>query len=574
MATDSTSTATSTFTSGLINISGLGNGTDFNSLVDGLVKAEQVTTNRLTSWKAEWTSKVTQFQSLNTKMLSLKTTLEGMDTLDSFMSKSVTSTDTSSLTATADSSAQVATHSVIIGQLAQNDIMTTTSGVSSLTSVVAPTATNFTFSYAGQSYTISNIGAGTTLTSFVNLINNNAIANGKIRASTIYDGSVYHLQLYGMNQGDANQVVLSNTGSLVFQPSAFTNTQNAQSAKVKVDGYPVGAGNWLSRNSNSFSDVIPGVTLNLKQADPSATLKVDVGTDTDTIKTNINTFISQINEVRTMIKTMSAVTTTNGSTVGSLLTGNYSVQLISSQLKDLVADKAKGFEYYDSTTSSATGDYYSSLSQLGITTDADESSTTAGLLVLDSTKLDAALTKNPDLVAKLFAADYAGESTSQDFSYMAIINGKTQAGTYNVSIITSAAGISSATINGKPAGIDGWKVTSLSGDSAGLVVQLDNHTANQTYTGKVNVKLGKAGEIVAKLKQLTSSTDGPLKILEDNYGDITSGIDKKIAKEKTRLATLKSTLQARFARLDALLSTLTQKQSQLTSTIASLTSSS
>ena len=87
------------------------------------------------------------------------------------------------------------------------------------------------------------------------------------------------------------------------------------------------------------------------------------------------------------------------------------------------------------------------------------------------------------------------------------------------------------------------------------------------------MKLGKAGELGNTLKGLTSSTDGPLAILEDNYGDITKDIDDKIARETQRLATLKSTLQAQYARLDALLNTLTNQQTQLTSTIAQMSSS-
>jgi flagellar hook-associated protein 2 len=572
MADSTTSTVTSAFTSGSINVGGLGNGTDFNTLIDGLVKAEQVTTTRLQAWKSEWTEKVSYFQALNTKMLTLKTTLEGMDTMNEFMAKTVSSTNESALTASADSTAEVAAHSIIVGQLAKNDILTTTTGVSSITTSLTSNATSISFSYAGQTYSMSNIGAGTTLQGLVNFINNNAIANGKIRATTIFDGSVYHLQIYGMGQGATNQVVLNSMGSLSFTAGSFTNTQDAQSSKMKVDGYPVGATNWITRDSNTVTDIIPGITLNLKEADANTAITVGVTTNSDGIKANISTFISQVNEVRTMIKQMTQVSSASGSTVGSVLTGNYGVQLISSQLKDVTADQGIGFAAYDSANG-GTGDYYSVLSQLGITTDANEASTTSGLLILDETKLDEALASRPTEVAQLFASYYAGESQSQNFSYLDHIDGKTKAGSYDVKIITSAAGISSATINGVRAGIDGWTVTGLSGDMAGLVIQLDNHTANKTFTGKVNIKLGKAGEMVEKLKQLTNSNDGPLAILEENYGDITKSIDDKIAKEATRLADLKSTLQAKFARLDALLQTLTQQQTQLTSTIASLTSS-
>ncbi|MBU1040941.1 MAG: flagellar filament capping protein FliD [Proteobacteria bacterium] len=565
---------TSAYTSGQVNISGLGNGTDFNALIDGLVKAETVHITTLENWKQDWNDKVEQFQALNTKMLSLKTTLEGIDTMDSFVVKAVSTTDSTALTATADSTAQVSTHSVIVGQLAQNDILTTASGVSFLTTSVMTSNSNITFSYAGTSITLSNVSAGTTLTGLVNYINNNALCSGKIKATTIYDGSVYHLQIYGLGQGDANQVIISNTGGLVFQPAAFDNTQNAQSSHIKVDGYPVGAATWLSRDSNTVSDIVPGVTLNLKKADPTNVLQIDISTDKEAIKENIKTFVAQVNEVRTMIKEMTKVDTTNAdSPKASLLTGNYAVQMISTQLKDVCADKALGFNYYSVSGGTITGDYFSSLSQLGISTDSDQGSITSGLLVLDEDVLNSALATDPDAVAKLFAADYLGESQSPDFTYLSHIGGTTKAGSYEVSITTDGTGITSATINGHAAGIDGWRITGAYGyDEAGLVIQLDNQVLNNTTTGTVNLKLGKAGEMISKLKEITSSTTGPLHILEENYGDITDSIDKKIDYETTRIAKLKASMQEKYARLDALLGKLAQQQTQLTSAITQLTS--
>ena len=571
MTTTSTTSATTSFTSGSINVSGLGNGTDFNSLIDGLIEAESATKTSMETWKATWSAKVEGFQYLNTKLLALKTTLGGMDTVNEFLTKSVSSTSESAVTATADSDALEGSHSIVVGQLAQTDILTTASGVSSLTSSVTTSNTSLTFSYAGQSYTLSNISAGTSLTSLVNMINNSALCSDKIRATTIYDGSVYHLQIYGMDQGAANQVVISNTGSLVFGASSFQNTQEAQSSLIKVDGFPTGAANWISRDSNTVDDVVPGITLTLKQANSNASIQIGVTTDTDSIKENIQTFIDEVNTIRTAIKALTLVSDSSGTATGSLLTGNYGVQLISSQLKDIIADLGLGFANYNSTTKS--GDLYSSLSQLGITTDADESSDTNGLLILDEDALDAALAADPDGVAKLFAADYVGESESQDFSYLGRITGKTQAGTYTVKVVTSATGISSATINGVPAGVDGWKITGLTGDAAGLVVQLENHALNSTFTGTVDLKLGKAGQLGESLKALTSSTDGPLAILEDNYGDIMTSIDDKIERETQRLAKLKSRLQAQYARLDSLLNTLTNTQTQLTSSIAALSDS-
>lgn len=567
----STTTEATSFTSGSINVSGLGNGTDFNSLIDGLIEAESATKTKFENWKKTWDYKVQGFQYLNTKLLSLKTTLGTMDTVDEFLTKSVTSTSDTSVSATATSAAVTGAHTVVVGQLAQNDIQTTASGVSSLTSTVTSANTSLTFNYAGTSYTISDIGAGSTLTSLVNFINANAATKDKVRATTIYDGSSYHLQLYGMDQGAGNQLVISNTGSLVFGAASFQNTQEAQSSLVKVDGFPIGSGNWIARDTNSVEDVIPGVSLTLKNANSNASITIGVTTNTDAIKTNIKTFISAMNEVRSSLQALTKVSNSSGTTAGSLLTGNYGVQLIGTQLKEVLTDLGLGFNMFNST--SGTGDYYSALSQIGISTDADESSSTYGMLVLDEEALDEALDNDPDGVADLFAANYDGQSDSADFSYLARIDGTTKAGSYDVKIVTGATGITSATINGVACGIDGWRITATSGDAAGMVIQLDNHTLNSTFTGRVDLKLGKSGELGEKLTQLTNSNDGPLAILEENYGEIMKSIDDKITREERRLSTLKARLKEQYARLDSLLNTLTNTQSQLTSAIDQLTSS-
>ncbi len=570
--TTSTTSATTSFTSGKINISGLGNGTDFNSLIDGLIEAESSNLTTFQTWKKTWAAKVTGFQYLNTKLLALKTQLSSMDTVNEFLTKTVSSSDSTSVSATADADANTTSHSIVVGQLSTNDILTTSGGVASLTSRVATSNTNLTFSYAGQSYTISNISAGTTLTSLVSYINNNAVTNGKVRATTIYDGTSYHLQLYGMDQGAGNQVVISNTGSLVFGASSFQNTQDAQSALIKVDGYPPGQGQWIARDSNTISDVIPGVMLTVKTANSNATVQIGITTDTDAIKANIKAFVSNVNTINRLLRALTMVSNTSGTATGSLLTGNYGVQIIQSTLQDVLSDKGLGFSMYDAANK--TGDYYSALSQIGISTDADQSSSTYGQLVIDEDALDTALDTDAQGVAELFSANYEGDSTTKDFNYLGRINGTTKPGSYDVKVITSAAGISSATINGQPAGIDGWNITALSGDAKGLVVQVNNHEANSTFNGTIELKQGKAGEMVDSLGTLTNSTDGPLAILEDNYGDIMTDIDDKITREKQRLATMKSRLQAQYARLDSLLNTLTNTQTQLTSTISSMSSSS
>jgi len=562
--------ADSTYTSGLISFAGLGNGTDFSSLIDGLIDIEQNRVTRLENWRLSWETKNELFQDLNTKMLELKSTLEGLDSMNEFMSKAVSSSNGSLLTASANSDAQQASHTIEIGQLATNDVLITASGASAMDASITSADTSFTFSYGGESITIDNIAAGTTLEGFVNIINNHSDSRGKIMASTIFDGSVYHLQLTGADQGSDNQIVISNAGSLMFGAGDFTETQNAQNAQIRVNGFPASNAGWIERPSNVMDDVITGLTLNLKDAAPGSNISLTVTTDTEAIVENVTKFVNAVNVIRAQIQ---AITKVDEDGEGSILTGNYGIDIVSQNLKNITAEMGSGFVPWDEDT--LTGDKYSALSQLGIMTDAEEASTTYGMLTIDYDDLYEALDADPNAVAALFSAELSGESQSPDFTALSIIDGTTKSGIYDVEIVSDGTQITSATINGEPASISGWEITGQSGDATGMAVRLDNNGAG-SYSGKVSVKIGKTGEMIDELTALTKPFNeftfegGPLAVLQNNYKDIMDSIDSKIAFEEARIEKMEKNLRLKFSRLDALLGQYDLKQGQLSAALDQL----
>lgn len=572
--------------SGQISFAGLGSGTDFSQLIDGLISIEQRRVTSLQTWKKSWEDKVTEFKDLNSKMLSLRTTLQSMDTVNEFLAKSVSSSATSILTATANGAAASSTHTVEVNSLATNDVLITSSGTSSLTGSVTSANTSLTFSYAGTSYTLSNISAGTTLEGLVNQINTDTTTKSKIEASYLYDGTTYHLQLTGKDMGADNQIIISNTGSLIFSTSDFAETQNATNSQIRVNGFPSAAGGYIERSSNTLTDVISGLTLNLQSASPGTDVTVKVATDTTKVKENVQTFVDSVNEIRAKIIELTAVDSSTDEVKGSILTGNYGIQMIQQNLNDLVASKPEAFVYYDSDTGN--GDFYTSLSQIGIYTDADKGSPTFGQLLiredtddpdLETQTLNYALANNPDDVAYLFSANLDGESQSSDLTFLDVIEGVTSAGVHEVSITTSNAGISSATINGEAVSIssDGLTITGNFGTkAAGLSVKLSNFQANTTITGDINVKDGKVNELIDELGTLTepynafTNEGGPLNVLVYNYGDIMDSIDSKIAYEEKRIAQMEYRLKLKFSRLDTVLQKYSGIQSSLNTQLAQL----
>ncbi|EFL52922.1 flagellar hook-associated 2 domain protein [Solidesulfovibrio fructosivorans JJ]] len=552
-------------TSGQVTYTGLGNGTDFNSLITKLVQVEQSRITTLQTWKQSWVKKQDAFQELNSKLLSLKTTLQGMDTEGEFLVKVASSTNSGVLTATTSSGADNGTHVIEVNRLATAKAMVTQVAFANPNQSINinPTDQTFAYTYKGTTYS-NNIGTNCSLNDLASIINNDA-NNPGVKASVVYDGTGYFLQLRGMDTGDSATLTIDSSTTLpYFQASDFDTITSNASALLKLDGWPTGATSYITRESNTVTDLIPGVTLNLKS---TGTVNLTVSTDTDAVRHNIQTFVEQMNTVRSLLQDLTKYDSTTSK--ASILTGNYGLQLIDTNLKTAVAGKGVGFDY--------DADTYSVLSQLGIFTNAEEGAKNEGLLYISNATLNAILASNATKAAELFAASYAGRVDSSEISIASYIKGTTKCGTYELSYTTDASGkITGATINGHPAiySSNSSLITGKHGyDEAGLVLKAIDVSPG-THTATASLKQGKTGELIDLLGELTDAKEGPLHILDDNYDDITAMIDNKIAFEQRRIATYASNLRKRFAKVDSLLSTYNQQQNQLASAIKNLSSSS
>jgi len=551
------------YTSGAIYFTGLGNGTDFDSIIEATVEAESIRLTQLEDWEEYWQEKSDSLDELNTALVSLRSALEAMDTVAEFAEKTATSTDTSVLSATADGDALDASHTIVVNQLAQNDIWTSSTGQDDSSNVLTTTDAVFSFSYAGEEYSI-DVAAGTTLSELVDLINANTDSKNDVRATLINDGDEYHLQLYGMDMGEDNVVEITSSTTLTgYEASDFENTQVAQSAQIKIDGYPTGADEWISRDSNTISDLIEGVTLTLSD---TGTTTLNVETDTDAIKEKIVEFVESINEIRLLIQELTYV---DDDAEGSVMTGNYGVDIVKQNLQNITSSKGLGFTYYDSED--GTGDYYSTLSQLGIYTDADESSETYGQLLIDEDDLDEALETDADAVIDLFAGAEEGSSSTSDMSYVSSVSGLTAGGDYEVSYTVSGGVITSATINGEDCIIEDNLITASYGsDSQGLVVRANDLT-DGTYSGTVSVKQGKIAQMAEEVERLTDTESGILVIIQENYDDIVANTQDAIDREEDRLALFEDRLRERYAALEETLSEYEAINDSLESLLSSLT---
>jgi flagellar hook-associated protein 2 len=162
--------------------------------------------------------------------------------------------------------------------------------------------------------------------------------------------------------------------------------QLAGNAKATINGIAV------ESSSNTFAAVSDGLSITVGKL--SATeVKLDIADDTSAVKTGIQDFVKAFNAMASFIKTQTAYDATAKS--GGPLQGDRTTIGFLSQLRGVINQ---------GTTASTT---WSRLSDIGIAMAAD------GTLAINSTKLDAALTK-PAEVQKLLATD-SGVSSSSGF---------------------------------------------------------------------------------------------------------------------------------------------------------------
>ena len=159
--------------------------------------------------------------------------------------------------------------------------------------------------------------------------------------------------------------------------------QAATDAKVKVDGIT------FTRSNNTLTDVIAGATVNLKATTTTAA-SLDLTRDTTAIKDKINAFVTAYNDANTIFKEVADPKSTL-ETYGATLVGDSTVRSIKQQLRSMVMGP-----------SSTPGSTVSAMWQMGIKVDE------AGVMSVDTTKLDDALTNNYADVVKTFTGNQNG----------------------------------------------------------------------------------------------------------------------------------------------------------------------
>jgi flagellar hook-associated protein 2 len=360
---------------------GIGSGLDIKSLVDGLANAQRAPKDALIAKReALNTARISTLAEVSGAIDDFATALQGLISGGS-LSAQPTVSEPSLVGAKALPGARIGglASELEIVQLAKSQTLES-SRLAARTDPVGQGV--LTLTTAAGNFDVTIDGSNDSLDGLANAIN---ASNRGVTASIVTDAGGARLVLKG-GTGAAAAFTLSvpdgtATGleRFAFGPAVtggMTQAQAAQDAVVRLDGVEV------SRTTNSFSDLIPGLQIDLKKAAPGTIVSLGSSRPKAEIEQGIGDFVSAFNEVMKMIK---EATKPGAGKDGGPLQGDVGVRALQRQLGGLASQML-----------TVSGEGPHSLAEIGVRTNRD------GTLSLDKFRLQAALTDFPDAVEALF----------------------------------------------------------------------------------------------------------------------------------------------------------------------------
>jgi flagellar hook-associated protein 2 len=365
-------------------ISGLGVGSklDLQGTLDKLRQVDNAAVTALQAKETKAKAQLVAFDDVNTKFLAVKTHALQLSLESNFLTKKISGTSDSVVSATVALGIADATHDLEVGRLATKSSFQSI-GVGTADTAVTASDTTFAYRLGANGPAISvAINANTTLTQLADVINQ-APDNPGVTAAVVNSGTgavPFRLVLTANKTGEDNRISIATP----LPDLSFTELQGAAgaslNASLKVDGVT------YERQSNSgITDVLQGVTLHLKGTG-STTLQItsDTSNIEDSVKGLVNAFQDAIQD----LKTKTAYD--NQPEQSGLLATSSALRGLTGDLSQLLGTRID------------TGGTITSLFDLGLEFARD------GSITLNEETLTAALANYPDEVQTLFAGKPGG----------------------------------------------------------------------------------------------------------------------------------------------------------------------
>lgn len=388
-----------------MGISSLGVGTggiDTASMLEQLKASEQTRLNPYTNLQKSYQAKISSWGLISNSLSALQKNVKSLSS-DAFNSLSVS--DNKAFNAVASSGALADIHQVQVKTLASAHKLKTNTEDSAVTALGDTTGGTRTITISQKDGTKTSVvlqDDQTSLNQIAQAINKQ---NGSVSASVQRVDDKYQLLLSSKKTGSDGEMMVQVDGDASLanildtlhagdssQGDKMISVSSATDADLFVDGTE------YRRSSNNISDIITGVTLNLKaKSETEEGEQLTLSPDTSHIKSSLQDFVKQYNSLLNLTTTASQYVKNDTSSLG-----NESVATQNSKNGALMGDSTlRGLvSQIRSTVNGVYGDpdsSYRSLADIGIKIDVS-----TGQMTLDEDTLDKAIADNPEQMAGMF----------------------------------------------------------------------------------------------------------------------------------------------------------------------------
>ena len=383
-----TSASTASAKGSIVSKLGGGSGIDTQSLAASLVDAERAPrADAINKNISKNQAVISGYAAVKYALSNLQAAFDDLKDKSDFKSISVSNSQTSAFSASASTSADTGSHTVLITKLAAAQRSTGTQTYAGADqSIPGLTELILTDSAGGNTRTISVTTA--TPAGVVDAINN---AGQGLSAQLVNTGNGYKVVVAGTS-GESNAFAITSDASTPNGATGLnfsTSLQPAADAALTVDGIAI------TSSSNSVTGAITGVTLNLLATNTGAAASLNLANDTSGAKTKVLALVTAYNDANSLLDEVTKPGSTLA-TYGATLVGNSSVRSIRDQIRAMVTD--------DSSTKTSSGTL-SALRDIGIEVDK------TGKLTSNTVTLDLALNFNFTSTVMLLSGNQESQSS-------------------------------------------------------------------------------------------------------------------------------------------------------------------
>lgn len=584
-------------TSGSSQILGLSSGINTQEIVNALVAARRQPAVQLETRISENDARLSAYSELRTIVTDFKSALEGLRGQVGFFAESVFDNKVSFTqarpTATAPAGhiaspadsvlgisvtdkAQPGIHTVEVVQLARAHQVRTDAVADQSAALAGQGIAIGTFDINGQTI---NVDADDSLLDLRDKIN---ASGGGVTATVVSASPTQHFLVVNSTQTGTVNNINFGAGTATGDSLGFTDglggiknqLQAATDAIIRVNNLGVD----VTRSTNTFDDVIEGVTIDLFRAEPNTEIEIEIENDLGAVKEQIINFVDAFNALKDFVddQRLEKVRTEGGEPEFGALAFDTTLRTLSTQIGNLIGQTIPGQPAGAQT-----------IGQIGIELNA------GFRLEIDDDTLDNQLLTNFDNIKGLFEFNFKTndsrvslggfngrvsgqvDASGNPIPMFLNVGGTDASGNILSANFQTAAGLGLGGAADGSASVNGQQITGLDGTGAnGLRLFYDGGASQPGVDGvEFTVTRGIADQLFFILDRYVSdSGSGTITDNEQNILRQNDDFTRRISDIEARVELFRARTVARFAAMEQAVLTANNMRESLTSAFESANS--